>query len=292
VGNWKLKLQSRNSFGPGIKEQLPEMSRFTVNLEEPQNEQISAAAAAAGAPPSEEGPTIFAGQIAADQKPSAFVKFLKRLGIFLGAVLLVAGIGGFIYWQTVKRTPQYSLALLVDAARRDEKAQIEQLVDADAVVDNFMPQITAKAIELYGRNLPPQTLAKVERVAAPAIPIIKERAKTELPRVIREKTAPVEKAPYWLIALFADRAVDVTTVGDEALIKSKIPDRPLELTMQRSGDRWKVIGMKDDVLARRIAERIGQDIMATAARSGIQKAVEQLGVKNLDILKNAEDIFK
>ena len=35
------------------------------------------------------------------------------------------------------------------------------LVDIDAVVDDFLPQITGKAIELYGRNLPPDTFQRV-----------------------------------------------------------------------------------------------------------------------------------
>lgn len=261
------------------------MSRFTVNLEEPPKERYSAVI-------EQDAPTISSDQDAAPKKRSAFVGVLKRIGIFLTAVLLSAGIGGFLYWQSVKKTPQYSLALLVDAARRDDKAQIDRLVDTEAVVENFMPQITAKAVELYGRNLPPQTIAKVEQVAAPAMPVIKERAKTELPRVIREKTAAAEKAPYWLIALFANRAVDITTKGETASVKSKLSDRPLELTMKRDGDKWKVVAMKDDVLARNIAEKIGQDIIAAAAKGGIKKAVEQLGVKDLDALMNAGDIFR
>ena len=119
---------------------------------------------------------------------------------------------------------------------------MERLIDAEAVVDDFMPQVTGKAIELYGRNLPPQTILKVEQVAAPLIPIIKDRAKMELPSVIREKTAPVEKVPYWMIAMFADRAVDISTKGDTATVKSKIADRPLELTMQRDGKYGKLRG--------------------------------------------------
>ena len=43
--------------------------------------------------------------------------------------------------------------------------------------------------------------------------------------------------------------------------------------------------MKDDVLARKIAEKIGQDIILAASKGGIKKAAEQLGVKNLDDLK-------
>src|ERR1044072_1144489 len=77
-----------------------------------------------------------------------WAKTLKIAGIAVVAVLLVGAIAGYIYWQSLKSTPQYSLALLVDAARRDDQKAIDELVDTDAVVDDFMPQLTAKAIEL------------------------------------------------------------------------------------------------------------------------------------------------
>lgn len=261
------------------------MSRFRVNLQEPsepKNVKFQ---------PSET-PVFAAADNSRSAKPSGFLKVLKILGIAVVLFLFVGGIVSFLYWQSVKKTPSYSLAMLVDAARRDDQAQVEQYVDAQAVVENFMPQVTGKAIELYGRNLPPQTLAKIEKVAAPIVPIIEERAKIELPRVIREKTTAVEKVPYWMIALFANRAVDVSIEGDTATVKSKIPERPLELTMKRDGDRWKVTGMKDDVLARKIAEKIGQDIITAASKGGIKKAAETLGVSDVDVIKNAEDIFK
>lgn len=253
------------------------MSRFRVNLADPPDV------------PKQELQPVLPDPIPA--KRSGFLKVLKILGILLTAVILVGGLGAFFYWQGVKKTPSYSLALLVDAARRDDKEQLESLIDAEAVVNDFMPQVTGKAMELYGRNLPPQTILKVEQVAAPLIPIIKDRAKMELPSVIREKTAPVQKVPYWMIAMFANRAVDISTTGETATVKSKIADRPLELSMKRDGNIWKVTGMKDDVLARKIAEKIGQDIILAASKGGIKKAAEQLGVKNLDELKNM-DIFK
>jgi hypothetical protein len=61
--------------------------------------------------------------------------------------------------------------------------------------------------------------------------------------------------------------------------------------MKRDGDKWKVVGMKDEILARKIAEKIGQDLLAAAAKGGIKKAAEQFGVKNLEALENM-DIFK
>ncbi|MGI8494018.1 MAG: hypothetical protein ACR2L1_01735 [Pyrinomonadaceae bacterium] len=260
------------------------MSRFRVNLQEP-SEIESVKFQEAETP-------IFASANLSPAKPSVFLKVLKFIGIALILILVIGGIGSFFYWRSVKKTPSYSLAMLVDGARRDDQAQVEKYIDSQAVIEDFMPQVTDKAIELYGRNLPQQTLAKVAKVALPVIPIIKERAEAELPRVIREKTAAVEKVPYWMIALFAVRAVDISIEGDTANIKSKIPERPLELEMKRDGDKWKVTAMKDDVLARKIAEKIGQDIIAAASKGGIKKAAESLGVNDADIIKNAEDIFK
>lgn len=260
------------------------MSQFAVDLSQHQ-EQPAVVSDEQNAP-----------QFGDYQKPkghSVFWRVLGWLAIILTVVLIAAGIGGYFYWQRVKKTPAYSLALVVDAARRGDKAQMEQFVDTEAVVDDFMPQITAKAVELYGRNLPPQAVAKAEQAAAPLMPAVKERARVELPRVIREKTAPLEKVPYWLIALGANRAVDISVRNDTALVKSKIPERPLELTMRRDGEHWKVVALKDDVLAQKIAEKIGQDIIAFTAKGGIKKAGEQLGVQNAEqILKSVQDIFK
>lgn len=261
------------------------MSRFNVDLAELPKETSEISQ-------KREPATIFSDQIAKQEAPSKFLKFLKNAGVVLLVLLIVGGLSGFFYWRSVKKTPSYSLAMLVEAARRDDQAQVENYVDMEAVVENFMPQVADKAVELYGRSLPPQVIAKVEQVAAPAIPVIKQRAKTELPQVIREKTAALEKVPYWMIALFADRAVEIAIEKDSAIIKSRIPERPLEIMMKRDGAQiWKVVGMKDEVLARKIAEKIGQDLIAAAAKGGIKKAAAQLGVKDLEALENME-LFK
>src|SRR5687768_14192400 len=74
------------------------------------------------------------------------------VGLTVLAVVLAGVIGGLVYYRGLRQTPQYSLALLIDAAKRDDKADINSLIDTDAVVDDFVPQITGKAIELYGRG--------------------------------------------------------------------------------------------------------------------------------------------
>ena len=268
------------------------MSRFTINLNEPDQKEQEPEKITV---PRENISSFGVGTDAETpkKKRGGFGKILGILGIVLLGFLLFAGVGGYLYWQSVKGTPAYSLALLVDAARRDDKKQMEQLVDTEAVVDSFVPQITDKAVELYGRNLPPQQIVRVKETAAPLMPAIKQRAKEELPRVIREKTQPFESVPWWAIALGADRAVEIQTQNDTAQIKSKIPEREIEVTMRRQGDLWKVVAIKDERLARRIAEKIGQELVAASTKGSIKKAGEKLGVQNLqDLMKKVEDIFK
>lgn len=227
-------------------------------------------------------------------KKSGWVgKALKIAAALLIFLFAVAAVGGYFYWRSLKTTPQYSLALLVDAARRDDQAAIDQLVNTDQVVDDFMPQITDKAVELYGRGLAPATIQKVAQVAAPFMPAVKQRARAEVPNLIREKTKQFENIPFWAIAVGAGRYLEIINEGERAFVRSKIPERPLEVVLKRSGsERWQVVAVKDEVLARRVAERIGQDLITGAKNGSLKKAGEQFGVSNLeDALRNA-DIFK
>ncbi len=257
------------------------MSKFVVDLGEQKGETQPKAEVL---PSNDSAPT---------KKRGGCLKILGILGILTFVLLLIGAIGSYFYWQSVKKTPQYSLALLVDAARKDDKEQVAQIIDTEKVVNSFIPQITEKAVELYGRNLPAPIIAKVAQVAVPLMPAIKEKAKEELPNLIREKTEKFDKVPYWAIALFAERALEIKIDGDTATIKSKIPEKPLELTMKREGNLWKVVAIKDEKLAQRIAEKIGQQLIALASKGNLENAGKQLGLEKLgDVLKNLNDIFK
>jgi hypothetical protein len=220
-------------------------------------------------------------------------KVLKLTLIALAAIAVIAGSGCYIYWQQQKGTPQYSLALIVDAAKRNDSQQLNALVDVDAVADDFLPQITGKAYEMYGRSLPQQRVGDLQRIAAPLMPAVKERARAELPRVIRERTEKFDNVPFAAMVLGADRYLDIKVNGDDAQITSKIPDRPLELKMKRSGDKWKVVGIRDDKLAENIAQRVGQELIAVAKTGDVETAAQRLGVQNLqNVLKQAQELIR
>lgn len=259
------------------------MSRFTVNLEDSPRSKANIK--------SKNVPSF--GEVTPPKKRGRFGKTFGVFAAIVGVLLLSSAIGSYFYWQSLKKTPQYSLALLIEAARGNDQKTIDSLVDTNAVVDDFLPQITDKAVELYGKGLPPQTISKVAQVAAPVLPAIKERARAELPRVIREKTDKFSSVPFFAIVLGADKYLEINQTGDIATVKSKIQERPLEVKMKKNGDKWQVIAVKDEQLATKVAQKVGQEIIAAATKGGIRKAGETLGIKNLqDLLNQAEDILR
>ena len=231
-----------------------------------------------------------------DKKPAEKKGSRSRKLMIAGGVLvfigLIGAVGGYMYWQSLKGTPQYSLALLVDAAKRDDQAAINEIVDVDAVVDDFLPQVTNKAVELYGKGMPPKAIEQVAKVSAPLIPAIKDRVRAELPRLIRERSDKFGSVPFVLMVLGATHYLDIAVNGDTAQIKSTLASAPLEIKMKRKGDRWQIVGVKDEQLATQIAQKIGQEMIALSTKGGLNKAAEKLSNKNLpDVLKQAQELF-
>src|SRR5829696_6159945 len=213
--------------------------------------------------------------------PSRFRRVLLTVAAAALVIIVAVSVGSYLYWQSFKDTPQYSLALIIDAARKDDQASIDKLVDTSAVVDDFIPQVTSKAIEIYGRGLPPQTIARVAQVAEPVMPAVKDRARSELPGVIRRKSEKFESVPFAAMVIGAGRYLDIETVGNTATVKSLLPDHSFEFKMMREGGLWKIVGVKDNELSERIAKAIGQEVIVAATTNGKTPAGERLGIKNL-----------
>lgn len=219
-------------------------------------------------------------------------KVFLVVSLVFAAIASAVAIGLFAYYQSLKDTPEYSLALLVDAAKRDDRAEMDTVVDINAVVDDFMPQITDKAVELYGRGQPAHVIERAKKLAMPLLPAVKERARAELPRVIRERTNEFGYVPFFAMVMGADRYLDIAVTGDIAIVKSKIPERPLELKMRRNGTRWQIVGVREEQIAQGIARKIGQEIMYIAS-SGNRSAADRFGVGNLaELIREAEELVR
>ena len=100
-------------------------------------------------------------------KGVGLTKFLIISAVFVVVAAVVSAIAGFAYWQSLKDEPQHALASIVDASRRNDNAAINELIDSDAVVDSLVPQITEKAVEIYGRGLPNGLISQIAVAASP-----------------------------------------------------------------------------------------------------------------------------
>ena len=61
-------------------------------------------------------------------------RHLAILGSLLACLVVALGVA-FLSWRHYQTTPTYSLALLVDAAQRNDMPDVDKIVDTDKIVE-------------------------------------------------------------------------------------------------------------------------------------------------------------
>ena len=184
---------------------------------------------------------------------------LSIAALVVVGLLLVALVGAYAWWQSYKKGPAYSLALLVDAARRDDVQEVETLIDADRVAQGFVPQVIEK-LTGAGAALPPEARARVTAALPALLPRVRETVREEIAAGMKAAAAGVGDTSFTVLALGIPRAAEIKEDGDAATALFAREGKQTELTMQRSGDRWKVVNVKDDDLASGISQRLAASI--------------------------------
>jgi len=206
----------------------------------------------------------------------------KILGIIAVAlVLLIIGVlvCGYFWWQSYKSKPAYSLALLVDAVQRNDTAAFDQIVDTDKIVDNFVPQVTDKALGRYSSALTGPLRSQIESLVPTLMPGIKQKVHEEVVAQVKELSARAEGKPFILVAIGMPYIVDIKEDKDTAKVGVTLKDRPVTLTMERNGERWKIVSVTDETLAARIVDDIAKDLPAVGSQ--LEKEVRKNLKKNL-----------
>lgn len=189
---------------------------------------------------------------------------LSIAALAAAGLALVALVGAYAWWQSYKSKPAYSLALLVDAARRDDVQAVEALIDGDRVAQGFVPQVIEK-LTGEGVGLPPEARARVTTALPQLLPRVRETVREEIARGVKAAAAGAGDTSFVLLALGMPRAAEIKEEGDAATATFAREGKQTELAMQRSGDRWKVVTVKDDELAAGIAQRLAASIPQTVA---------------------------
>jgi len=192
-------------------------------------------------------------------------RWLRVLGILFGlivVVVVVAGVGGFLYWRHYQTTPAYTVALLIDAAQRNDAAEFEKRINDDEIAKNMVATVSQKAAGRYGLAINSSVQSQIDKVMPSLLPRLKQPIHDEVVKQIKEFAAKSEPQPFILLVVGVPRLVTVTTEGDTAKVKAPLSDRTIELTMQRDADRWKVTEFKDDVVVQRMVDNVMKELPA------------------------------
>ena len=192
-------------------------------------------------------------------------KILGLIALSLGVIVLGAVVGGYFWWQSYKTRPAYTLALLVDAVERNDMKTFDEIVDTDKVVENFVPQVTEKALGRYASALTGPLRGQVEALIPKLLPGIKQKVREEVTAQVKELSARAEGKPFILIALGIPYIVDIKEEQGAAKVSVNLKDRPVVLSMRPEGERWKVVSITDETLAQRIVDKIAKDLPAVGS---------------------------
>lgn len=189
----------------------------------------------------------------------------KLLAIFLLLVVVVVvalGVGGFLWWRNYQTTPAYSLALIIDAAQRDDMESFKKQIDDDAIARNLIAEVSQKAASRYGVALNETLQKQIDTLIPSLLPKLKDTIQQEVAKEIKEFASKTEPKPFILIALAVPSLVTITNEGDKAKAVAPMPNRSIELTLTKDGDLWKVTEFKDEVLIQRVVDSVMKDLPA------------------------------
>lgn len=247
------------SFQTGQPPKAGRRSRIVVNLDDPNTSAQQPSGGGGGA-------SYTTGQ---RKGGSRLLKILGALALVLAVVIAAAGIGGYVWWGSFRKTPAYSLALIADAALRNDQAVLDQMIDTDAVAQNFVPQVADKALANtpggLGNLAAPMLRERLDKAMPQILPTIRQTVRDEISKNARELAARGANVPFPLLALGVRAAAgDIRQQDDKSFVKLTIAGRQVELGMQQNGERWRIVQVKDDELANRLAQQVQQNLPALA----------------------------
>ena len=245
---------------PGEKSKQPKRSRIVVNVEQPQTPKPQATRSPT--------PSRWA-------RPSRLrnPRVLIPLGV-IAFVLLALVTVPYLWWQSYKTKPAYALALVLDAARRNDVQTFEALVDVDSVSRSLVPQVIEQMQNASGTGtLAPQVRRQIAANAAIFLPGARDQIRAILLTQIRDVLARSGAADdsFVVLALGVSRVVGIkpgmgADAEEAATATLTINGRPVELEMRRTNEannstsatHWRVVGVKSDELAARAAETLAR----------------------------------
>jgi hypothetical protein len=193
---------------------------------------------------------------AGTRKKSGWRRVLGTLFLLIIVGGVLAAAGGFFWWRHYKTTPAYSIALMIDAAQRNDQATVGQLMDVPKIISSLTSQVTEKATARYGVTLDTSTKQQIENTISSMGPTLQQTIQQELSKEITELAQGSERRSFYVTALTVPYVVKITTQGALAQASFSKNDRTTNLTLAQNGERWQVVGMQDDAVIQRLVDKL------------------------------------
>lgn len=189
-------------------------------------------------------------------------RVLAILGVVILVLVVVVAVAGFVSWRYYQSTPTYTLALMIDAAQRNDVAEFEKRIDDEAIAKNMVTAISQKAAGRYGLALNSSIQQQIDGAMPALLPRLKQTIHEEVGKELKALASTSEPQPFIRLLVAVPSLMTITTEGDAAKATANINGRTIELAMQRDAERWKVTEFKDDVLVQRVVDSVMKELPA------------------------------
>ena len=205
-------------------------------------------------------------------------RVLAIIGIILVIVIIGTAAGGYFWWQHFKGQPAYTLALLVDAAQRNDNQEVDRILDYDKISETFVSDVRSR-VSGSSSILNGMTAGQLDQTIASVTPRLKETLREVLPGEIQRVSEPVKGKPFIFIAIAAPYFANVREESGKATVDLKFKDEQIQLTMQQANDTWRIVSIKDDRLT---------NIIVETAKKGLSQRGSQLQDQIINRLRDLQ----
>ena len=184
-------------------------------------------------------------------------RLLLIIAVFLLFVIGGVAAGGYFWWRHYQSSPAYSLALLADAAQRNDTATMDGLFDYDSIFKALIAQ-ARPGPALAGS--PWLTFSELNSLAPSVSAKGKETLKNEVHAEAKRTSERAAGKPFLVVALAMPWYTDVKEQENVAQANLDIQTERIQLTMQRDGDHWRIVGVQDDNLTKLLTNAVTRSL--------------------------------
>src|SRR5205085_11453282 len=123
-------------------------------------------------------------------------RVLAILAVLVLVFLVVAAAGAFFWWRHYQTTPAYTLTLMIDAAQRNDAAEVQKRINDDEIAKNMIASVSQKAAGRYGFALNSSVQSQIDKVVPSILPQMKQTIQDEVVKEIEKIASKAADEPF------------------------------------------------------------------------------------------------